>query len=63
MPSFGDILLIVLGFEGNFAIVPFEKLDIGPCEANGLADFNDIHMAVLAFEGNSYFDYCPDLCP
>ncbi|MHC5111568.1 MAG: DUF362 domain-containing protein [Planctomycetota bacterium] len=62
--NFGDVLLIVLGFQGNFDVVSMEAADLLPCVPNGIVNFEDVLAGVLAFQGEEY-DYmnCAQPCP
>jgi hypothetical protein len=61
--NFGDVLLIVQGFQGNFDNAGLEAMDLDLCEPNGVINFADIQIGVQAFQGASYADLCDSPCP
>lgn len=62
MVSLADVQLIVLGFQFNFSMNTLEELDIFPCTPNETVNFEDIQLAVLMFQLNTYDQFCPVPC-
>ncbi len=58
----GDVLLSLDGFAGTYA-VPFEAIDIMPCEPDGNIDVADILAVLGAFAGDVYAQSCASPCP
>ena len=57
-----DIQLMLLGFKQIFK-VPFEAMDIWPCNPNKILNVTDIQRAILAFKGQTYEETgCPVPC-
>ncbi|MHC5109618.1 MAG: hypothetical protein ACYTHJ_07045 [Planctomycetota bacterium] len=52
--NFSDVLLLVLGFQGDFQQAALETLDIYPCMPNRVVNFDDILQGVLAFQGANF---------
>jgi hypothetical protein len=61
--NFGDVLLIVQGFQGNYDNAGLEAMDLDPCLPNGVINFADILIGVQSFQGAEYVDTgCPVPC-
>lgn len=57
-----DILLILMGFQGDFSLASLVQMDIMLCTINGIVDVDDIVAVLDAFMGRAYGDKCPVPC-
>ncbi len=62
--NINDVFLIIKAFQEDFTLVTLEEADLEPCDPNGLANFADVQVAILAFQGAAYSELgCPTICP
>ncbi|MCH8150154.1 MAG: hypothetical protein IH987_19615 [Planctomycetes bacterium] len=62
--NINDVFFIIKAFQADFTLVTLEEADLEPCEPNRIANFADVQVALLAFQGMTYGDFgCPAVCP
>ena len=59
--NFGDIQLVVQGFQGTFG-GSLGAVALAPCLPNGIVNFEDIQYAVFAFQQQPYDAICSLPC-
>jgi len=61
--NFGDINVIVFGFQEDYSLATLHEMETAECDPDGIINFTDIQWAVKSFLGESYFDgECPVPC-
>ena len=62
--NFNDVFLIIKAFQADFTLVTLEEADLEPCDPNGIANFADVLVSILAFQGTTFGELgCPAVCP
>ncbi len=62
--NLGDVLTIVLGFQGSFVDAPRATLDLAPCMPDQTINIADVFFGVLAFQGTPFSFTCAEsVCP
>ncbi|MCH9003126.1 MAG: hypothetical protein IIC02_11180 [Planctomycetes bacterium] len=45
-------------------MVTLKEADLEPCDPNGIANFADVLVGILAFQGTTFGELgCPAVCP
>ncbi|MEK6675768.1 MAG: hypothetical protein AABZ47_08950, partial [Planctomycetota bacterium] len=58
-----DLIILLLGYAGDYPVVPLLAVDLLPCEGNGFIDLDDLLAILEAFAGEAYSVFCPVPCP